>query len=67
MKTNILSIRTLSIIALSIVTMNCSARKKDTIPSSLYKTPEGQEIANKSYEKSMELWDVEYEEEYVET
>lgn len=67
MKTNNLSIRTLSIIALSIVTVNCSAKKKDTVPSSLYKTPEGQEIANKSYEKSMELWDVEYNEEYVET
>lgn len=45
----------------------CSSNKQTTAPASLYKSTEGQKIAHKSYDKTMELWGVAYQEEYVET
>ena len=48
-------------------TVSCSSNKNLTAPSSLYKTAEGRAIAYKSYDKALELWNVEYEEEFVET
>ncbi len=41
--------------------------KNHTAPKSLYKTDEGKKIAYSSYDRAMDLWDVEYSEEFVET
>ena len=49
------------------ITVSCSSNKNITAPSSLYKTEKGKAIAYKSYDKTMELWDVEYKEEFIET
>lgn len=49
------------------ITTSCSSNKNSTEPLSLYKTNEGKTIAHKSYDKTMELWDVEFNEEFVET
>ncbi|MFB6341939.1 alpha/beta fold hydrolase [Saccharicrinis sp. FJH62] len=58
---------TLSLVAVFLLTTACSTNKKLTAPASLYKTPEGKEIAFKSYDRSMELWNVAYSEAYVNT
>ena len=58
---------TLCLAAILTITVSCSSSKKLTAPASLYKSAEGKEIAYKSYDKSMELWDVKYTEEFVET
>lgn len=57
----------LSLMAAAVIITSCSTNKSLTAPESLYKTEEGKETAYKSYDKAMELWDVEYKEEYVET
>ncbi len=57
---------TYCLVAVFTITISCSSSKKIT-PTSLYKTEEGKQIAYKSYDESMELWDVEYTEDYVET
>ncbi len=49
------------------ITASCSSNKKNAAPLSLYKTDEGKGTAYRSYDKAMELWDVEYREEFVET
>ena len=54
-------------IALLTINLGCSCSKNHTAPSSLYKTEEGREIAYNSYDKAMELWDVRYHEEFIET
>ncbi len=38
-----------------------------TAPSSLYKTEKGKSIAFESYDKTMELWDIAYQEVFVDT
>lgn len=48
-------------------TLGCSCSKNHTAPSSLYKTEEGREIAYNSYDKAMELWDIRYHEDFIET
>ena len=57
----------LSLAAILTISSSCSSSKKLTAPASLYKSAEGKEIAYKSYDRSMDLWDVKYTEEYVET
>lgn len=61
------SIIAMSLIATLAITESCSINKNLRAPLSLYKTAEGKEIAYKSYDKSMELWDVDYSEEFVDT
>lgn len=58
---------TLCLAAILTITVSCSSSNKLTAPASLYKSTEGKEIAYKSYDKSMELWSVEYSEEFVDT
>jgi pimeloyl-ACP methyl ester carboxylesterase len=55
------------IITVLTITVSCSSNKKISAPSSLYKSEKGKAIAYESYNKTMELWDVEYKEEFVET
>lgn len=57
----------LSLVIILAITASCSTNKNLSAPASLYKTSEGKEIAYKSYDESMELWDVEYTEEFVNT
>jgi len=57
----------ISLAATAIITSGCSTNKTITAPESLYKTEEGKETAYKSYDKAMELWDVKYYDEYVQT
>jgi len=47
--------------------IGCSTNREVEKPSSLYQTQKGQSIAYKSYDKTMELWDIEFKEEFVET
>lgn len=58
---------TLCLAAILTLTASCSPNKKLAVPAPLYKTDEGKEIAYKSYDQSMELWDVNYSEEFVDT
>ncbi len=57
----------IGIAAIMTIATSCSSTKNVTAPASLYKTAGGKKIAFASYDKSMELWNVEYTEEYVET
>jgi pimeloyl-ACP methyl ester carboxylesterase len=57
----------LLIALLSIVASGCTSNKELLAPDSLYKNDRGMEIAYKSYNQSMGLWDIEYREDYVET
>lgn len=62
------AIRNTSLLIIVACMLNsCSSSKKIAEPASLYKTEEGRKIACKSYDKALELWDVQYEEEFVET
>lgn len=45
----------------------CASTKNQSAPESLYKTEKGKQIAYKSYDKTMELWDLDYSEHFVET
>ena len=67
MKTKYNSIRLFIYATFLLIAFSCSVNKNLTAPSSLYKSPEGKEISFNSYDKSMELWTVEYSEEYIET
>ena len=49
------------------ITASCSSNKNSTAPSSLYKTEQGKKIAYNSYDKTMELWNIEYKEDYIQT
>lgn len=55
------------IIITVLVLSSCSSSKNLNAPASLYKTEEGKQIACKSYDTALNLWDVEYTEDYVET
>ncbi len=48
-----------------ISTTSCMKTRKLTAPTSLYKTETGKSISYTSYDKAMELWNIEYKEEYV--
>ncbi len=61
------SIITLTLAAILTIVVSCSTNKNHTAPASLYKTEEGKKIAYDSYDKAMELWDIDYTEEFVET
>jgi hypothetical protein len=54
-------------LATLIITVGCSSNKNITAPPSLYKTKKGKSIAYESYDKTMELWDVAYKEEFIKT
>lgn len=56
-----------SIIIFFAIASGCSSTKKLNAPVSLYKTSEGEKIASKSYDKALNLFDVDYKSEYVET
>ncbi len=45
----------------------CASTKNQSAPESLYKTEEGKKTSYKSYDKTMELWDLDYTEHFVET
>lgn len=64
---NNLSIRILSVTTIVLFGISCSTKNKLSAPDSLYKTNKGKEIAYKSYDKSMKLWDIAYSEEFVDT
>ena len=49
------------------LTTACSTMEETAAPESLYKTKAGKEIAYQSYDRVLELWEVDYREEYVET
>lgn len=61
------SILSFGLLAIAMFAVSCSSNKDIAAPSSLYKTDEGKAIAYRSYDKAMELWDVEYNEEFVDT
>jgi pimeloyl-ACP methyl ester carboxylesterase len=46
---------------------NCASKKNEGRPAGLYKDAEARAIAFESYNKAMELWPVEYAEDWVET
>ena len=48
-------------------TSSCMTTKKHIVPSSLYKTETGKNISYASYDKAMELWNIDYKKEYVVT
>lgn len=50
-----------------LITASCSSSKNLSAPKLLYKTKKGEEIAHRSYDKAMELWEIDYNEDYVET
>lgn len=58
---------TYGVFAMILSTLSCSPNKEVSAPSSLYKNDEAKEIAYKSYDKAMELWDIDYKDEFVET
>jgi len=60
-------VKTLFLLVISALAISCSSNKEITVLSSLYKTEKGKTIAYKSYDKTMELWDVAYREEFVNT
>ena len=50
-----------------IVISGCSSNKQLNVPVSLYKSEQAKKIAYASYDKAMDLWDIEYTEDFVET
>jgi pimeloyl-ACP methyl ester carboxylesterase len=54
-------------LATLMIAVGCSSNKNMTAPSSLYNSEKGKSIAYESYDKTMELWDVAYKEEFIET
>jgi pimeloyl-ACP methyl ester carboxylesterase len=50
-----------------VMLMSCFANKRDGAQAGLYKNPEAKAIAFESYDRAMELWPVEWEEDWVET
>jgi len=57
----------LVVLAGLVMLMSCDSNKHDGAPAGLYKNPEARAIAFASYDRAMELWPVEYEEDWVET
>lgn len=55
------------ILVVSVISTSCKTNKNFNMKPSLYKTAEGEAKSVKSYEESMKLWDVPYEDDYVET
>ena len=47
--------------------IGCTSNKQEGVPAELYKNPEARAIAFASYDRAMELWQVEYQEDWVQT
>lgn len=56
-----------AVLAVLFMLMSCATNKQDGEPAGLYKNADAKAIAFESYDRTMELWPVEYEEDWVET
>ena len=57
----------LAVLAGSVMLLSCAANKQKGEPAGLYKDGEARAIAYESYDRAIDLWPVEYEEDWVET